>query len=139
MDTRITALCAAVLLMASTGHAQESTDVADAEKAAQQWLALTDAEHYGESWYAAASFFQSKITQINWINALANARTPLGKLLSRTLSSAKFSRSLPGVPDGDYVVIQYSSQFENKPIATELVTPVKEKDGRWRVSGYFIR
>jgi hypothetical protein len=139
MNTKIVTLCAAVILMVSAGHAQEATDVADAEKAARQWLTLTDAERYGESWDAAASVFQTRITLVNWTNALANARTPLGKLLSRTLSSAKYSRSLPGAPDGEYVVIQYTSQFENKPTATELVTPTKEKDGKWRVSGYFIR
>ena len=139
MNTKIAAICAAIVLIVSTGHAQDATDVADAETSAQQWLTLTDAERYGESWDAAASFFQSKITQLNWTNALANARTPLGKLLSRTLTSAEYSRSLPGAPDGEYVVIQYTTQFENKPTATELVTPMKERDGKWRVSGYFIR
>jgi len=36
------------------------------------------------------------------------------------------------------VVIQYETAFENRT-AIETVTPVKEKDGTWRVAGYFIK
>jgi hypothetical protein len=46
---------------------------------------------------------------------------------------------MPGAPDGEYVIIMYASQFENRADATEIVTPVREKDGSWRVSGYDIR
>jgi hypothetical protein len=45
---------------------------------------------------------------------------------------------LPGAPEGEYVVIQYETQFEHKAGAIETVTPLREKDGSWRVSGYFI-
>jgi len=37
------------------------------------------------------------------------------------------------------VVIQYDTQFENKKSAMETVTPHLEKDGSWKVSGYYIR
>jgi hypothetical protein len=37
------------------------------------------------------------------------------------------------------VVIQYETQFKNKKAALETVTPMREKDGSWKVSGYFIR
>jgi len=36
-------------------------------------------------------------------------------------------------------VIQYETRFENKASAIETVTPMKQKDGSWKVSGYFIR
>lgn len=47
--------------------------------------------------------------------------------------------SLPGAPDGKYVVIQYDTSFENKKAAVETVTPMLDKDGKWRVSGYYIK
>ncbi len=47
--------------------------------------------------------------------------------------------SLPGAPDGQYVVIQYESSFEHKKSAIETVTPSQGADGHWRVSGYFIK
>lgn len=58
---------------------------------------------------------------------------------ARKVKSATFTRTLPGAPDGEYVVIQFESQFENKAAAIETVTPMRDKDGAWRVSGYYIR
>ncbi len=37
------------------------------------------------------------------------------------------------------VVIQYDTSFQNKASAIETVTPSLEKDGVWRVSGYFVK
>ena len=47
--------------------------------------------------------------------------------------------SLPGAPDGEYVVIQYATTFENKKSAIETITPMLDGDGKWRVSGYYIK
>jgi hypothetical protein len=63
----------------------------------------------------------------------------LGKLLSRKLKSATYKTTMPGAPDGEYVVIQYDSSFEHKQAAVETVTPMLDKDGKWRVSGYYIK
>ncbi|NOX96543.1 MAG: DUF4019 domain-containing protein, partial [Nitrospirae bacterium] len=66
-------------------------------------------------------------------------RKPLGKNISRELKSKRYRTSLPGAPDGKYVVIQFKSSFENKKSALETVTPMLDKDGKWRVSGYYIK
>ena len=52
---------------------------------------------------------------------------------------ARFTRSLPGAPDGDYVLLQNDARFQNKAAAIETVTMSREADGVWRVVGYFIR
>ena len=77
--------------------------------------------------------------QVDWVHAVTAVRAPLGPLKSRTLKSANFTRSLPGAPDGEYVVIQFDSQFEHKASAVETVTPMRDKDGIWRVAGYYIK
>jgi len=46
---------------------------------------------------------------------------------------------MPGAPDGEYVVIQYETEFEKKASAVETVTPERDKNGTWRVSGYYIK
>ena len=51
----------------------------------------------------------------------------------------QFCRTVPGAPDGEYVVIQFETSFENKKSAVETVTPMRDKDGRWRVSGYYVK
>ena len=66
-------------------------------------------------------------------------RTPLGSLISRQVKTQTYKTELPGAPDGEYVVIQFDTSFENKRSAIETVTPMRDKDGAWRVSGYFIR
>jgi hypothetical protein len=47
--------------------------------------------------------------------------------------------TLPGAPDGKYVVIQFESSFSNKKAAIETVTLMMDSDVKWRVSGYFIK
>ena len=60
-------------------------------------------------------------------------RNPLGKLISRQVKSKTYMTSLPGAPDGEYVVIQFETSFENKESAIETVTPMMDKDAKWRV------
>jgi ribosomal protein S17E len=36
------------------------------------------------------------------------------------------------------VVIQFDASFENKKSAIETVTPMLDKDGKWRVAGYYV-
>jgi uncharacterized protein DUF4019 len=110
-----------------------------ATKAAESWLALVDSGHYAESWKQAASLFREKVPAAQWESQVRSARAPLGKLLSRKLVAAQFARTLPGVPDGEYVVSRYEAVYENKKSAIETVTPMKDKDGAWRVAGYFIQ
>ena len=55
------------------------------------------------------------------------------------MKTATYKTSLPGAPDGEYVVIQFDTSFENKKAAIETVTPMMDQDGTWRVSGYYIK
>jgi hypothetical protein len=128
-----------LLLLAAPCLADENAAVAKAQTAATSWLALTDASKYGPSWDESASAFRAAVTKANWETALKSARGPLGAVKSRKLKAATFTRTMPGAPDGEYVVIQFDTQFENKASAVETITPMHEKDGSWRVAGYFVK
>ena len=110
-----------------------------AVEAAEAWLNLVDGGEYPESWDEAARYFKTVVNKEQWQESLIAIRTPLGKVVSRKLVSAQYTTSLPGTPDGEYVVVQYETSFENKKSAIETVTPILNKDGEWRVSGYYIR
>ena len=111
-----------------------------AQTSAQSWLALTDAGKYAESWQKGSALFKAAVTQTKWVAAVTSVRTPLGKVLSRKLKSATYVKDrFPGTPHGEYVQIQHDTSFENKKDAVETVTPMLDKDGKWRVSGYFIK
>ena len=136
--TRIVALLiAAVLVDRMAALAAEKPDEA-AQAAAQKWLALVDAGNYGESWESAASAFKKALTKEQWVDAVGKARGPLGKLESRTLLGAKLMTELPNAPKGEYEVMQYEAKFPGQT-AVETITPMKDADGVWRVSGYYIR
>ena len=75
---------------------------------------------------------------VNWVS-LSVVLWLMGKLVSRKAKSRKYAESLPGAPDGKYVVIQFDTVFENKASAVETVTPMVDPDGSWRVSGYYVR
>ena len=128
----------ALLLTACSLHAS-SPEPREADSAAQSWLALVDAGDYAKSWNEAAANFRNSIAQAEWVSRVSARRGLLGAVKSRQESSARFTRSLPGAPDGEYVVIQFRTTFEHKATATETVTPMKGTDGIWRVSGYYIR
>jgi hypothetical protein len=110
-----------------------------ARKSAEAWLALTDSGKYAESWGQASTMFQSAVTQQKWVDMVTPVRKPLGKVVSRTLKSATYTKSLPNAPAGEYVVIQFNTDFENKKGSIETITPMLDKDGQWRVSGYYIK
>ena len=128
-----------VVLSASTVMGQ----VADKEKiavaAAEKWLIVIDGGRYAESWKEAAEYFKGAVKQEQWEQSLLAVRKPLGKLISRKLKNKSYTTSLPGAPDGEYVIIQFDTSFENKKSAIETVTPMMDKDRKWRVSGYFIK
>jgi len=129
----------ALTLLGSAAYAGANDAVQKAQDAAKAWLGLIDSGQYGRSWDEAALIFKTSISKSDWENMCRSVRGPLGSVKSRTVKSATFTRTLPGAPDGEYVVIQYDTQFENKASAVETITPTHEKDGAWRVSGYYIR
>ena len=105
----------------------------------QAWLQHVDGGSYAKSWEEAAAIFKSAVSQAEWDKKMRAARTPLGKVVSRKIKSQQYATSVQGAPDGEYVVIQYDTVFENKANAVETITPMLDKDGKWKVSGYYIK
>ena len=128
-----------LLLSVSVVAAEDSEKEKDAVAVAEEWLTMVDDGKYAESWKEAAQYFKNAVKQEQWEQSLQAVRNPLGKLISRKVKSKTYMTSLPGAPDGEYVVIQFESSFENKKSAIETVTPMMDKDAKWRVSGYYMR
>ena len=117
--------------------AQSPEDLA--EKSALAWLAMLDAGAYQASWGEAASLLRGAISKEDFEKSMVGARQPLGRMVWRKVKSRTYRESLPGAPDGKYVVLEFDTSFENKKTAVETVTPMQEPDGTFRVSGYFIK
>lgn len=139
MRTRFSLLVLPMALAIPFACMAQEGSTQPAQNAARAWLALTDSSQYAPSWDSAAEFFKASMAKATWVGAISSVRSPLGALKSRKLKSATLTRNVPGAPAGEYVVIQYDTQFENKSSAIETITPMHEKDGSWKVCGYFIK
>ena len=122
-----------------SNSSDDNPEVAEAVAVAQTWLSLVDSGQYSESWQASSEVFRTAVNQEQWAQTMTVIRKPLGNLLNRELSSKKYHTTLPGAPDGEYVVIIFKTSFSNKKSAYETITPMKEPDGKWRISGYYIK
>lgn len=118
-----------------------STNAKDAESfsIAQAFLAEVDAGDWAGSWTAAGGFIQSQVDVESWTATVQPVREPLGKVKSRSLAKVDKTRSLPGAPEGEYEVLQFSTEFEGSGLVkTETVIMIRTDD-RFDVAGFFIR
>ncbi len=101
------------------------------------WLQLIDAGEYTKSWQQADALFKSQLSKANWKSALNTVRAPLGKVATREQISANAYSSLPGAPQGKYLIVQFKTQFSAR-LAVETLT-LSKSSGQWRAVGYFIK
>ena len=133
---------AVLLSLASLAHAQSAQEqqaIDAAKAAAEKWLALADAGQYQQSWEQAATPLRNAVSLAQWEQSGRATRMPVGAVQERTLASAKYATTLPGAPQGQYVVLQYATRFAERANAVETVVPMLDADGTWRVSGYFLK
>ena len=151
----IVMLCLSVCAIASLGQNKPSAkatptptppaaDKADlqikaAQVAADHWLALVDAGKYAESWEQAAAVFKEAVAKSEWTEAASQTRLRLGKLKTRKVKYSQVTDKIQGAPAGQFVLLQTEAAFEQQETAKELVTLTLEKDGKWRVIGYFVQ
>jgi hypothetical protein len=123
------------------GLAAGPVDLGEAKKsgaaAAEAWLALVDAGKYDEAWKAASPTFKSGVTREDWNKKVTGARESFGAAAGRKLAATRFSETLPGAPDANYVLATYTTEFAKKKGASETVVTVQDGDA-WKVAGYWI-
>ena len=106
--------------------------------AGRQWAQLLDGQRWDEAWGAAGTIFKAQSSQAGWPSIIQPVRQPLGPVTSRVFHGVKKAGSLPGAPSGDYEIIEFATNFANKPGAIETVVLAREGSA-WKVNGYFIR
>ena len=78
------------------------------------------------------------MTRDKFIAGMREARQSYGKLTARTPERFARSHKMPGVPDGDYVIIEYTAKFAKGKVSEHLVWTL-EDGAIWRVAGYNYR
>ena len=133
------ALRPAAVAQAPVSVTDETVAKEKARVAEDRWLVLVDAGKWSDSWTEASGAFRKAVPEATWVAGVEGVRGPLGKVLKRELGSVAYSTSLPGVPDGQYVLSQYKTSFEKKADAVETVVAQMDVDGTWRISGYYVK
>lgn len=126
-----------LMLMAPLAPASEKTDAA--VSAASLWLRQVDNGQYPDAYTVTSVLMRQKVTLEAWQAAIAQARTPLGRLHKRELTYGAVEKELAGLPRGEYAQLRFRSDFAAQYEVTESVTLVLESDGQWRLIGYVIK
>jgi uncharacterized protein DUF4019 len=124
--------------------APAAANSANAEKeaagklAAAGWLVLLDRRDWGRAWETSSSVFRGAVPLATWMDGIPKVREALGTFVERTPGESAYKTTLAGRPDGEYVTVIFESKFDKRELQ-EVVTTVRDKDGKWRVTGYSTR
>jgi hypothetical protein len=109
-----------------------------AERQALGFLGYLDHGRYADSYAYTGMLIRAQLDRDSFAKQLENARAGTGALVSRELGEASYATTVPGAPDGQYVVLHYGASFANRQQAEETLTLSLAK-GYWRVNGYYIK
>jgi hypothetical protein len=129
---------------AAPAAAPAATESANPEKeaagklAAAGWLSLLDRRDWGRAWETTSSVFRNTVPLGAWMDAIPKVREPLGVFVERAPLQSNYKTQLEGRPNGEYVSVVFRSKFGDREVQ-EIVTTVREEDGKWRVTGYSTR
>jgi len=132
MKTILATVLALACLSAHPAFAQDSKALASAQRSAQQWLKLVDAEDYSAAWNASAQDVRANTSKLAWNMLLSASHLPLGQFRARRL------KNVAPEAGGKQVRFEFDSEFERDQKVVERVTTVLDKDGAWRVTGYSV-
>ena len=135
---------AATAAQTPASAAAESADAATVAKeaagklAAAGWLVLLDRRDWGRAWETSSNVFRATVPLAKWMDGIPKVREEFGPLVERTPAESAYRTKLEGRPDGEYVTAIFLSKFDKRELQ-EVVTTVREPDGKWRVTGYSTR
>jgi Protein of unknown function (DUF4019) len=109
----------------------------EAWAAALHWLRLVDAGDYSQAHEEEPARLRTSTTEAQFIRSMEGRRAPFGRVLSRKLIGAAFTRKLTGSPDGQYESILFRTSFEHKKLTAERVILTYESH-HWRVVDYRV-
>ncbi|MCL5426392.1 MAG: DUF4019 domain-containing protein [Gammaproteobacteria bacterium] len=126
----------ATLFLTLSTYAHSNTNAAEA--AALAWLEAIDSGQYEQAWESSSPLLQRPLSPHMLERTIGAARRDFGPVESRQRVRVSRERSMPGAPDGDYMVFTFQTRFANKARGIETVTPHLQDDA-WRVSGYYVQ
>lgn len=129
------ALC--LLLMATVaGSAELLSETAVAK--AREFARMIDSGKVETAYTNASELLQLSQDQLTWDNSIKRSHTLLGPVEKRTLVAVRSVQTFPHLPDGDYLIVQFTAQTTHKSKAAEVIL-MQQQDTDWLVADYSIR
>ncbi len=88
---------------------------------AARYLELLDQYRYEEAWQEMSTLFQALGNQNQWQRRQKTIRSTYGSLASRQFYRIDYRQSYSLSPDGQYVIVQFKSSYQNKAETIETV------------------
>jgi len=108
-----------------------------ARNTAEKWLAKADGGDHAGTWDMTTPEFRVQIRKEDWKARQETFYQQLGRPTRRELIAAKYTTSVPGVPEGEYVLIQYRRPVSAGGPVLETITMRRAGD-QWQTAGYWI-
>jgi hypothetical protein len=110
-------------------------------KVAREWLDFVDRGEYARSWEVVGTDFKAAMERERWLKGISTMRQPLGSVKDRKMAFGNYiHQGISVAPAGARSVVhQFFTSFEHKPWVIEVLTTTRDKDGQWRVIGYFMK
>jgi hypothetical protein len=116
-----------------TMEAETSFPSEPVEPVNQQYLALVDGNRFRDAWDAMADFARKRYQPDSMQQAYQAQRTPLGPVVSRTISGTAPVRQLMDGTRGAFTLTSYVTRYTNVAGPFREQVFVVAEGGRWKV------
>lgn len=130
------ALGFAILVMPSVPHAGMLPS--QALQSAERFLSMLDNQQWDKAYQAAAEPLRLLNRKQDWIDEQSRRNQLLGQAQQRQLTAVRTRDHYPGLPDGNYLIILYTTRTPTKQEAREVLV-LKGVAESWQVCRYSLR
>jgi len=123
-------------VLASVGSAELISTGAITE--ARKFTRTIDSGETVTAYTRASVLLQLSQAQQDWVDAINRSHKLLGTVQERTLVAVRSVQTFPQLPDGEYLLIQFSARTPVKKDAREIILMQQQGDV-WLVADYSIR
>jgi hypothetical protein len=120
------------------GNDPHAADELSAQRQALGFLGYLDQGRFADSYSYTGMLIRTQLDRDAFSAQIQKTRVGTGALQSRELIDSAYTTTLPGAPEGQYVILHYHAAFASRPDTVETVTLAFAK-GYWRVDGYYIK
>ena len=116
----------------------EKQNMRDAEKVASRWLQTLNKKGYSDCWNMLSELTQKQASFEEWNAYITELMAEPGKFISRQYYLAEMQKEIEGLPEGHYVTIKYTTEYENTETSEEILLLSLSENEKWQVNSYFI-